>query len=230
MQIVILAGGKATRLGDLAKNIPKAMVKINNKPFLEYQIELLKNKGLKDIVLCIGHLGAVIKNYFEDGKKFGVRIQYSEERDKLLDTAGALKKAAPLLNDEFFVMYGDAYLPIDYTKVEKYFKRSAFPALMVVYKNFNKYGKSNVIVKDNLVVDYNKDAQKNGMVYIDYGVLSSKKEVLNYIPKNKVFPMGILFKKLIDKKALGALETKVPFYEIGSVEGLRRFERMIKRK
>ena len=106
MQVAILAGGLATRLRPLTAKIPKSLIQIQSKPFLEYQLEFLKRGGVKDIVLCIGYLGEQIEEYFGNGKKFGVNISYSHEDKNLLGTAGALKNAQNLLQDTFFTMYG----------------------------------------------------------------------------------------------------------------------------
>ncbi|MFC2067344.1 NDP-sugar synthase [Chloroflexota bacterium] len=117
MQTVILAGGLATRLGDLTKDNPKSMLKILGKPFMEYQLESLRAGGIEDIVICLGHLREQIESYFGDGREHGVNIRYSYE-DNLLGTAGALKKAEPLLGDIFFTMYGDSYLFLDFAADE----------------------------------------------------------------------------------------------------------------
>ena len=116
IQVVILAGGLATRLGDLTKNRPKSLVEIQGKPFLAYQLELLKNDGITDIVLCTGHLGTQIEETFGDGSNYGMHIRYSRE-NKTAGYAGALKNAGPLLNDIFTVMYGDSYLFPDFPKM-----------------------------------------------------------------------------------------------------------------
>ncbi len=108
-QIVVLAGGMATRLGDLTRNTPKSMVKINGKPFLEYQLEMFKRSGFNRVLVCLGHLGKQIESYFGDGSRFAIDIKYSYE-DKPLGTAGALKTAGPLLDERFFTIYGDSYL------------------------------------------------------------------------------------------------------------------------
>ena len=94
MQVAILAGGLATRLGDITKNQPKSMVKVRRKPFLEYQLELLHRADIKDVVLCLGHLREQIERHFGDGSKYGVNIKYSVENE-LLGTAGALRKLKP---------------------------------------------------------------------------------------------------------------------------------------
>jgi NDP-sugar pyrophosphorylase family protein len=124
MQVAILAGGLATRLGDLTDEQPKSMVEFLRKPFLQYQLELLKRNGIKNIVLCIGHLGEQLESYFGDGDKFGVNIRYSRE-DEFLGTAGALRNAWNLLNSVFFTMYGDSYLFLDFEACMSYFNSSS---------------------------------------------------------------------------------------------------------
>ena len=96
--MVLLCGGLATRLGNLAKTVPKSMIPIEGKPFLEYQVENLKNHSIKDIILCVGHLSEKIEDYFGNGSKFGVNIQYSHDGDKPLGPIGAVKNAESLLN------------------------------------------------------------------------------------------------------------------------------------
>jgi NDP-sugar pyrophosphorylase family protein len=228
MQIVILCGGLATRLGDLAKGIPKSMIQINGKPFLEYQIENLKKHRIKDIVLCVGHLFEQIKNYFDDGKKFGVNIKYSYDREKPLGPIGAVKNAVSLLEDIFFIMYGDSYLNVNFRKVYSYFIQHNKLGLMVVYKNFDKYDKSNLIVKNNMVVSYGEKERTQDMIYIDYGASVLRKKALDLIPKNTFYSTGPFFSKLILKKELLAFEAKERFYHIGNPEALREFRNFFK--
>ena len=99
MQAVILAGGLGTRLRPLTEEIPKVMVSINGKPFLLYLLQLLKGQGVNDVVLCTGYLGQQVRNFFGNGKSLGVSLRYSEEKEKLLGTGGALKQTQSLLND-----------------------------------------------------------------------------------------------------------------------------------
>ena len=150
MQVVILAGGLATRLKGLTSGQPKSMVEIQGKPFLEYQLELLRIRGMRNIVLCIGHMGEQIENYFGDGKRYEVNIRYSRE-DRLLGTGGALKKAEELLDDVFFTMYGDSYLFLDFLGAMHYFRCQNKLALMTVYKNHDRYDRSNTTIEGNLV-------------------------------------------------------------------------------
>jgi NDP-sugar pyrophosphorylase family protein len=223
IQVVILAGGFATRLGQLTINRPKSLVDILGKPFLAYQLELLQAGGITDIVLCIGHLGKQIQDIFGDGSKYGVRIRYSQE-DRPLGTAGALKNAESLLDDTFFVMYGDSYLFLDFPKLMAYFVSQNKLGLDTVFKNNDSYDKSNIVIKDNLVASYSKTEKTKDMIYIDYGAAIFRKEVLQLIPENRFSPVEELFLRLIEREQLLAFEVKERFYEIGSPRGLKDFE------
>jgi NDP-sugar pyrophosphorylase family protein len=229
MQVVILAGGMAARLGKLTRKTPKSMVRIQGRPFLEYQLSFLERSGVKDIVLCVGHLAEQIEEYFRDGGKFRVSIKYSYERERLLGTAGALKNAEQLLDRMFFTIYGDSYPFLDFADVLSYFQGHNKLALMTVYKNYDKYDRSNTVVEGNLVKKYNKKEKPGEMIYIDYGVNLFRKEALSLIPKNQPCSLEELFTKLIAQEELLAYEVKRRFYQIGSLEGLAEFERYMSR-
>ncbi|MFC1906671.1 sugar phosphate nucleotidyltransferase [Chloroflexota bacterium] len=168
MQVAILAGGLATRLGILARNQPKSMLEVHGKAFLEYQLELLQRSGIEKVVLCIGHMASQIERHISSGKKYGMEIKCSFE-DKPLGTAGALRKAEPLLDDPFFTIYGDSYIFLDFNLIMQYFRSQDKLALMTVYKNNNRYDRSNTVVKRNLIKRYSKDEKSEDMVYIEYG-------------------------------------------------------------
>ncbi len=228
MQMVILCGGLATRLGDLAKNTPKSMIDIHGKPFLWYQIENLKKHDIRDIVLCVGHLSEKIIEYFGDGTKHGVNITYSHDGDKPLGPIGALKKAEPLLKDVFFIMYGDSYLTVDYQKVYSFFKKHDKLGCMVVYKNNDKYDKSNLIVKNNIVISYSKEKHSKNMTYIDYGTSLLRKKSLEIIPPDTFYTTGEFFSNLVKQKQLLAFEVNKRFYHIGNPEALEEFREYIR--
>jgi NDP-sugar pyrophosphorylase family protein len=225
--MVILAGGLGTRLRPLTSRVPKALIPIGGKPFLHHQIELLKRGGVRDIVLCVGHLGEQVQGYFGDGRWLGVRIRYSEEKGHLLGTAGAIKNAEPLLGDKFFLMYGDSYLMIDYREVMRYFHRFDRLGLMVVWRNVDRFERSNVMVEGNLVTAYNKDQKSPDMVYINYGLSVLRKEALAFIPAGRPFSQEEFYQALIDQGQLLAFEVEQRFYEIGSPKGLEEFGMLI---
>jgi NDP-sugar pyrophosphorylase family protein len=224
--MVILAGGLATRLGKIAHDTPKSMILIEGRPFLEYQLELLSRQNIKDIVLCVGHLGEKIKSYFDNGKKLGVKIDYSWEETPL-GTGGALKNAGGLLQNDFMMLYGDSYLPIDYHKVINMFRGKNILGTMVIYKNNNKYDKSNIVLNEGRIMAYDKEKKLPGMVYIDAGLSIFKKEVLKNLPRRKQIPLDTLINQLIDSGQLSAYITEQRFYEVGSPKGLQDFHNYI---
>jgi len=225
--MVILAGGLGTRLWPLTSDVPKALIPIGGKPFLQHQIELLKGQGIRDIVLCVGHLAEQVQDYFGDGRWLDVRIKYSEEEGSLLGTAGAIKKAEPLLSDDFFLMYGDSYLMIDYREVMRYFRCFHNLGLMVVWKNRDRLERSNVAVEANLVTAYNKDQKSPNMTYVNYGLSVLRKEALLHIPPERPFSQEEFYQSLIDQRELLAFEVEQRFYEIGSPKGLEEFQMLI---
>jgi len=228
MQIAIICGGLATRLKKVSKTVPKSMIEINGKPFLQYQIEMLKKQKIKDIVLCVGHLSEKIESYFGNGSKFGVNIKYSYDKDKLLGPIGAVKNAESLLEDEFFIMYGDSYIFVDFKKVYEFYKKQQKLACMVVYKNENKYDKSNLAVEKNMVVAHKDDSKGHDIDYIDYGTSILNKKSLDFIPKNEFFSTEKFFKILILKNELLAYVVKKRFYHIGTPEALEEYRNYIK--
>jgi len=228
MQMVILCGGLATRLGNLTKAIPKSMIEIEGKPFLEYQIENVKKHSIEDIILCVGHLSEKIKDYFGNGEQFGVNIKYSDDGDKPLGPIGAVKNAEALVEDVFFIMYGDSYLSVDFQKVYSYFMENNKLGLIVVYKNFDKYDKSNLVIEDNMVVGYGKKDRTKDMIYIDYGTSIIRKKALINVPKNTIYSTGEFFSNLIKKEELLAFEADERFYHIGNPDALEEFRNFIR--
>jgi NDP-sugar pyrophosphorylase family protein len=228
MQAVILAGGLGTRLRPLTYDIPKPMAPVNGKPFLQHELELLRNSGITDVVLCIGYLGDVIINYFGNGEKFGVKISYSEDGERPLGVAGAIKKAERLLGDPFIVTYGDAYLQLDYRVVMNEFQRFDALGLMVVYENHNTHGRSDVQVKDGKVVKYDKKNQTKEMVWINYGVSILRKKALDFVTNDHEFHEEEFYNQLIKRNELLAYETKHRFYEIGSPQSLNDFKNYLR--
>jgi NDP-sugar pyrophosphorylase family protein len=228
MQCVILAGGLATRLRPITEKIPKSMVPVCGKPFLEYQLEMLRRNGLTDIVLCVGFLHEQIQDYFGDGYSFGVNIAYSVESAQLLGTAGAVRQAAKLLKNDFFVQYGDSYLDVCYGDIYDYFHKAGCCALMTVYQNENKWDTSNVVSEDGFVRIYDKKNRIPEMKYIDYGLsILHKDTVMDLVPQGVSSDLTALFGKLVSQRKLAAYEVFNRFYEIGSLTGLKEFEEIV---
>jgi NDP-sugar pyrophosphorylase family protein len=227
LQAVILAGGLGTRLGRLTRTVPKPMLPVDGRPFLEYEIELLRKNGIGDIVLCVGHLGEAIEDHFGDGREFGVSIRYAYDRKKLLGPAGALKRAEPLLDDSFFVTYGDAYLRADYRMIMSRLRQSGALGLMTVYRNNDRHGRSDIVVKEGRVVLYDKKNRAEGMVWINFGVSALRRRALDAIPPGRPCGEEEFYGKLIALRELISYPVRRRFYEIGTPIALREFERFI---
>ncbi len=228
MQAIILAGGLGTRLRPISETIPKALVPVAGRPFIEYQIELFHSCGVRDLIICTGHLGHLIEEHLGDGHRFDVSIQYGYERDQLLGTAGAIKNVEPLLEDAFFVQYGDSYLLVDYRKVMAYFRQHDAPGLMVVYKNHDRLDRSNVVVDGDRVCVYDKSRKWPDMVFIDYGVSTFRREAFARITGGMATDLSTVHQALIDHRQLLAYEASHRFYEVGSHEGLREFDSFVR--
>ncbi len=126
--VVILAGGLGTRLRSVLPNLPKGLAPIGDEPFLQIQMELLRDQGARDFVLCVGHLAAPIQEQFGDGTQWGVRIRYSVEGERLLGTAGALKHAERFFEPRALVLNGDTYLAVDYERLLQHHVRARHEA------------------------------------------------------------------------------------------------------
>jgi NDP-sugar pyrophosphorylase family protein len=217
--VAILAGGLAKRLKKNTFNKPKALIDIAGKPFISRQLSYLSNQNIKDIVICTAHLGNQIKDYVGDGSRYNLKVSYSDDGDKLLGTGGSLKKASRILGENFFILYGDSFLPINFSLVEKAYFRQKKPALMTVFKNNDHGDKSNVYFKNKCVLYNKKNPQKN-MNYIDYGLNVVKGSIFYNFPTNKMFDLSDVFEDLSNKSLLAGLEIYDRFYEIGSINGL----------
>jgi N-acetyl-alpha-D-muramate 1-phosphate uridylyltransferase len=221
MPVIILAGGVATRLRPLTERIPKALVDIAGHPFLWHQLELLKRHGVRRVVLAVGYLGESIRDQFGDGSELGISLEYSFDGPTLLGTAGAIRKALPLLPERFFVLYGDSYLPCDYRAVEAAFLRSGLPGLMTVYRNEGLFDSSNVEYDGARIVNYDKKNQTSSLRHIDYGLGAFKSAPFASIPEGENRDLAAVYQQLLHAGTLAAFEVHERFYEIGSVQGLR---------
>jgi NDP-sugar pyrophosphorylase family protein len=224
LPIAILAGGLATRLRPITEKVPKALIEVAGKPFIFHQLEYLRKEGIEKIVLCLSYLCEMIQKEVGDGSKFDLDISYSYDGDFLLGTGGSIKKALPLLDENFYVLYGDSFLPIHFAPIEDSFLNSKKPALMTVILNENKWDKSNVIYKDGLVLEYNKKEPKSEMKFIDYGLGILSKSLFDKYEEKVAFDLADLYHVLSIKSQLAGFEVNERFYEIGSHQGIKETE------
>jgi NDP-sugar pyrophosphorylase family protein len=226
--IAVLAGGLAMRMRPLTETVPKSMLPVAGEPFIAQQLRLFREQGLSRVVLCLGHLGAAVQDFVGDGSAFGLSVSFSFDGQKLLGTAGALKKATALLGDVFWVVYGDAYLDIDLRPIWASFQSDPRPALMTVYRNEDSWDKSNVLFRDGRIVAYDKKSSESAMKHIDYGLLLLHRQVLDAVRAGEKTDLADVLSALVRQDALMGFEVRERFYEIGSHQGLRETDEHIR--
>jgi len=219
--VAILCGGLATRLRSLGTKLPKALMKVNDEPFIAHQLRLLQSRGISRAVLCAGYLGEMIRDYVGDGSRFGLQAEFSFDGPMLLGTAGAIRRALPLLDETFFVLYGDSYLPCDYRAVAEAFGRSGRLALMTIFRNEGQYDTSNVEFDGAHILRYDKASRTSAMRYIDYGLGVFQPAAFKPVPEGQAYDLAQVYQHQLAARQLAAFEVKERFYEIGSLEGLR---------
>jgi NDP-sugar pyrophosphorylase family protein len=227
--VAILCGGLATRLGPVTANTPKSLVPIAGEPFLAHQLRLLRASGISRVVLCTGHLGEMIRAYAGDGSGFGVSVEYSEDGPVLRGTGGAIRAALPLLPAEFFVLYGDSYLPCDYSAVAASFAAARKPALMTVYRNENRYDTSNVEFSAGGIVRYDKKNRTAAMLHIDYGLGMFARSVFERLDAPDPIDLASVYSGLVERGEVAGFEVAERFFEIGSAAGLKELEERLQR-
>ena len=148
MKTVIMAGGKGTRIASVASDIPKPMIPVAGKPVLEHEIECLRGQGFTDLIITVSHLGHIITNYFGDGSKFGVHIEYFVEETPL-GNAGALLRLKERLTEDFLLLNADAVFDIDFNRFVGFHRKHGGLATLFTHPNNHPYD-SGLIVADEM--------------------------------------------------------------------------------
>jgi NDP-sugar pyrophosphorylase family protein len=226
--LALLAGGLASRLGDLAKKVPKAMLEVAGEPFIAHQLRLLHRERVPRVVICAGHLAEQIEAYVSDGGRFGIPVTYQIDGPTLLGTGGALRASLAELGDEFLVMYGDSWLDTSYAPIVEAFRASGQPALMTVFRNEGQWDTSNVWFENGRIRLYDKRERLPQMQHIDWGLNLIRSEVLAARPTGEPFELGDFYSELSRASRLAGYEVTTRFYEIGSAAGLKETDAMLR--
>lgn len=220
LPVAILAGGTATRLRPITETIPKALVDVNGRPFAEYQLDWLRDEGVARVIFCVGYLGEMIREALGDGSRWGLTIEYAFDGDQLLGTAGALKRALPIIGPELFVLYGDSMLTCTLAPIERTFRDSGRAGLMTVFRNDDKWDRSNVLFEHGRIVRYDKVARTPDMRHIDYGLGVLTERALAPVPLDRPSDLAGVYQRLLAEDQLAGAEMTERFYEMGSQQGL----------
>lgn len=228
LPLALLAGGMASRLGAMTERVPKSMLEVAGEPFIAHQLRLLADKGIRDVVICCGHLGGMIAGFVGDGQRFGCSVRYSFDGPPLLGTGGAIRKALPLLGPHFWVMYGDSYLTAAFGPALRVFEDSGKPGLMTVFRNDDRWDASNVEFADGRIVRYDKRDQSLEMRHIDYGLGIYSAEAFADWPEGAAFDLAEVQSGLVTRGAMTGFEVAERFFEIGSLDGLAETDALLR--
>ena len=215
MKAVILAGGLGTRLQPYTTFLPKPMLPLGEKPILEHLVDWSKKNGIKSVVLCVSYLRKTIEDYFEEGKRFGVNIEYAVS-NKPLATAGQLKTAEKFIDGTFVCMYGDSIFDFNLrSMINQHQQKKSFVTMSLYeYKTNLPYGVIET-TKTGKVIAWNEKPEIKAN--INMGCYVMEPGVMDLIPKNIPYGMDDVIKKAMTKKKLiGSIVSKKGFLDIGN--------------
>ena len=227
MKTIILAGGLGTRLRAMISDKPKPMVQICGKPFLEWQIELLKRFNLRDIILSVGYMGNEIKNYFGNGKKFDVGIEYAEEEEPL-GTGGALKNAKSYVfrENKFIVMNGDTYLNTDFIDFIKFHEEKNGLATIALAKVNDPHRYGSVKIDRNCKVAEFIEKSDKSFGRVNAGVYIFDSSIYRYMPDKDKFSLEYdFFSMLLETKRIFGYKTNCYFRDLGTPEDYKKMQK-----
>jgi NDP-sugar pyrophosphorylase family protein len=231
VQAVVLAGGLATRMRPRTLTVPKAMLEVAGRPFVDWQLERLASCGLTDVVMCVAHLADQIEAHVGDGARFGVQVRWAHEGAALLGTAGAIRATLELLEPSFLVTYGDSYLPFDYAEPLRILAaRADCDGVMSVFPNQGQWDASNVVMdaSSEWVARYEKGRTEPAFDHIDYGATALRREVIAALPPGEKAGLDAVQHALAGQKRLRACIARERFFEIGSPAGLADLDRHLR--
>jgi MurNAc alpha-1-phosphate uridylyltransferase len=234
LQCAVLAGGRGTRMRPFTDTRPKALLPVLGRPFADWQLQHLAEQGVERIVYCIGHRGQLLREHIGDGRHFGLVVTWVSEGNELRGTAGALRLALDqsALDDVFFVLYGDSYLPAPMGEAAGAWRNSGMPALTTVFRNDGQWDRSNVIYAGGRITLYDKSrppAQRAAMHWIDYGLsVLTRGVIADRVPPDTVADLGDVLRDLSLEGQLAGYEVRERFYEVGSEQGLRDLEEYLR--
>src|SRR5262245_11144573 len=219
----------------LTDALPKALLPVAGRPFVDHQLAWLARHGVTRVVLSIGYRGELVRQHVGDGAAFGVPVTYVDEGAELRGTAGALRLALDkaALDEAFLVTWGDSFLPVDFAAVWGRFRACGRPALMTVFRNEGRWDTSNVILEGDRVALYDKRRETRpaaDFAYIDYGLMALERRlVAAEVPARGRADLAELFHALSVRGDLAAMEVNERFHEIGSPEGLEELAGWLER-
>jgi NDP-sugar pyrophosphorylase family protein len=234
MQVLVLAGGIATRMKPLSDRLPKVLFPVAGRPFLDWQLELLARNGATRVLLCVSHFADEIGAHVRSRPQ-PLAVELVDDGPRRAGTGGAVRSALQraAVDEHFFVTYGDSFLPVDLRGMYQAHTQSGRPATMSVHRNDGRWDASNAVVEGDRVVRYEKIANAAArppeMRWIDFGLTAFRRDEVLAWPDPEPFDLAAPLGRLSTQGRLGAFEFAERFYEIGSPAGLAELEQLLGR-
>jgi len=228
-QAVILAGGRGTRMQPITNDRPKPMVPVLGHPFLEYQIRQLKNQGFERVLILLGYLPEVVQDYFGDGSKWGIEIEYSVTAPDQL-TSSRVAAARHLIDRCFLLLYCDNYWPLQMDRLWARFREAKKPGLITVYSNKDGYSRGSVALDgEGHVRIFDRQRLATGLqgVEISYAIITDL--CLDLLPDHDTLFEEAIYTPLAAQRRLAAYPTDHRYYSVGSLERLPVTEAFFRR-
>jgi D-glycero-D-manno-heptose 1,7-bisphosphate phosphatase len=229
-QAVILAGGRGERMRPLTDLRPKPMIQVGGKPFLEHQLIMLREQGFKRVLLLLGYLPEIVQDYFGDGSRWGLEIEYSVTAVED-NTGRRVKLAESKLDDCFLLLYCDNYWPMPMDRMWRRFVEAGTPMMVTVYSNQDNYTKSVLKVDEaGFVSVYDKKRKTPGLQGTEISYAIMRKELVTAMPDGNVSLEETIFPPLIAKHQLAAFVTHHRYYSVGDTFRLPITEQFLARR
>ncbi|PIZ63945.1 nucleoside-diphosphate-sugar pyrophosphorylase [Candidatus Roizmanbacteria bacterium CG_4_9_14_0_2_um_filter_39_13] len=229
---VILAGGRGTNLRPYTYEIPKPMLPVKGTPILEHLIYELKKNDVTDIIIAISYLGHKIKEYFGNGEKFGVNIQYSEEQENLLTGGALLKIKSKLQNDTFFVIHGDILTNMSFREFVQFHKNQGSVATVALATSDKPTEFGQIILQGTRLKKFYPNTEKSGMksLLVHSGIYAFEPAIFKYFPKDKKrFALEDVIRNLIEDQNVSGFVFEGKWFDVGDPKDYERAIKEFKR-
>lgn len=225
--VAVLAGGLGSRVAHLTgSHLPKALLPLDGRTFIDVKLEELREQGVEEVVLLVGHGSSALREHLGDGSAHGLRISWHEDGPSLLGTGGALRAALELLPERFWVTYGDTLLEVPMSEVEAAMA-DGDDIVMTVLANADRWETSNADVSDGRLTAYRKGDPLGTHTHLDYGMLLMRRRAFRAWNSGDVFDLGDVVDEALEAGRVAAFEVTRRFYDVGTGEAYEATKRYL---
>jgi len=224
LPVVVLAGGVGSRIASVDPTVPKPMLRLIDRPFLDWKLAGLAQQGVREVILLVAHRSQVIVDHVATDPVPQLSVTIIDEGPDPLGTAGALRAAADYLPDRFFVTYGDSFLTQSFLPLGRVFDERRPEAAIAVVEHDSAAQPGNIALDGDVVIDYHKPDRPGRFPFLDYGQLALERRALLRLPEGFLGDLGALLRMLIAERALLGVVVSGEFHDLNTPEALAATE------